>query len=208
MRDKKIRIAGYTLVEVLVVVAILAMLAGVSYPIAIRMIANGDETEARAVMKDLNSGLDMYLEDNYGIVPRAESVANEIADQDWICSIGPQNKRHGGPIVRTLTGEKLDNELKYNMRNKVYFSAKPAKEGKRWLIYEDGYPAGLVDPWGRGYVLFLDMTGDDVVDTQDMNVSSASLIYEKRPQVDGTSFVASRGRGSVLWEYELYSVEF
>ena len=59
---------GYTLVEILVVIAIIAVLASISVPIGMRMINKGKAVEAKSQMMEIVLANQAYYRD-YGTTP-------------------------------------------------------------------------------------------------------------------------------------------
>ncbi len=64
---------GFTLVEIMIVVAIIAALAAISIPNLLRARLNSNETTAQANLKTVASALEMYSASNNGTYPTAES---------------------------------------------------------------------------------------------------------------------------------------
>ncbi len=65
MQSKK----GFTLVELVVVVAIIAVLAGVAVPVSMSMVAKGREAACLSNLRSIGVGLQGYLDDNSQLLP-------------------------------------------------------------------------------------------------------------------------------------------
>jgi general secretion pathway protein G len=93
------RTAGFTLVELLVVLAILGLLVAIATPQVLKYLARAKVDTARIEMKSLSSALDLFLLDN-GRYPTEQEglkalVANPGALATWS---GPYLKSGGGGV--------------------------------------------------------------------------------------------------------------
>ncbi|HUC69303.1 MAG TPA: type II secretion system major pseudopilin GspG [Stellaceae bacterium] len=91
------RTAGFTLVELLVVLAILGLLVAIATPQVLKYLARAKVDTARIEMKSISSALDLFLLDN-GRYPTEQEglkalVANPGALATWS---GPYLKNGGG----------------------------------------------------------------------------------------------------------------
>lgn len=83
MKPSRVRPAGFTLTELLVVLLIIAALAGISYPIGKSVIARSRSAACIAKLRDIGAALESYLQDNVQTMPniaagrknKAEDVA-------------------------------------------------------------------------------------------------------------------------------------
>ena len=62
---------GFTLVEMLVAMAIVAILASIAFPIFVKAKQTAQISECLSNMRQIGAGLDMYLDDNGGFFPAA-----------------------------------------------------------------------------------------------------------------------------------------
>ena len=114
---------GFSLVEILVVIAIIAVLAAIAYPVANKMIKKGQIEKNRGIVMSLEMAIDQFY-DEYGYYPLKQPASDELTAQEIIDML---NELHGG-----------DN-LAYNTKGKNYISSIPDASSKR---------AGLV--WSGG----------------------------------------------------------
>jgi prepilin-type N-terminal cleavage/methylation domain-containing protein/prepilin-type processing-associated H-X9-DG protein len=79
---------GFTLVEVLVVVAIIAVLAGVVVPVSLSMVAKGREAACLSNMRSIGVGLQGYLQDHNQMLPTL--------------ALGRSDKNSAEPVLETV----------------------------------------------------------------------------------------------------------
>jgi type IV pilus assembly protein PilA len=65
---------GFTLVEIMVVVAIIALLAAIAIPNLLRARLNANETAAQAALKSIGTALEMYINTNNVYPPDTTSL--------------------------------------------------------------------------------------------------------------------------------------
>lgn len=138
---------GFTLVELLVVIAIMAALAGVSYPIITSMIENSNITAANKVCKDIVSGVQGFKDDN-GDLPINWDKVDENAQIIVLTTDGENDADFTHIMFNTEVGKEVANT------NKPYIKADTV-EDKMGGLYEEGETAGLYDPWGEPYYIFM-----------------------------------------------------
>lgn len=139
---------GFTLVELLVVMVIVAVLALITFMGSARFIENGRKVQAIAQFRDFQAGLTMF-EIDYQKPPIPES--KQWDGYDTIYG-NPNPLYHNGFLVATLVGESKDfvyggetfrvddvNRLKQSY---IQF---PYKADKKGGVGPDG---NLYDPWG------------------------------------------------------------
>ena len=77
---KNIR-SGFTLLELLIVVVIIAVLAGISVPVGRSLLGKSREAACLGNLRDLGVGLQLYLQDNNQMLPTL-ALASEGEDSD------------------------------------------------------------------------------------------------------------------------------
>jgi prepilin-type N-terminal cleavage/methylation domain-containing protein len=86
MKPSRVRPAGFTLTELMVVVLIIAALAGISYPVGKALIARSRSTACIARLRDIGVALESYLQDNAQTMPNIaagrKSKGEEVAVLD------------------------------------------------------------------------------------------------------------------------------
>lgn len=144
---------GFTLVELLIVVAIIAVLALLAVVGSSRFIENGKKVQAMALFRDFNVGLALF-ETDYQKPPIPES--KQWDGYDTIYG-NPNPLYHNGFLVAVLVGE--SKEFAYTgetfrvddvNRLKQSYVQFPFKKDKKSGVGEDGI---LYDPWGNEIIV-------------------------------------------------------
>lgn len=103
------RPSGFTLVELLVVISIIVILAGIATPTALQALRHAERVEALANLRSLKGALDIFAADFQGEYPgdnTAEDLANLNRDED----IPPRLDRRTLDGGRRLEGGRLQAE--------------------------------------------------------------------------------------------------
>ena len=159
----------FTLVELLTVIAVIAILAGIAVPVVVGMQSKGKETSARADMNAIKMALTQFKAD-YSIFPVAapsgrgdrllkaafkSGDTNDDSDNDaMIAELTMIQTTPGtGNVPQDLTGPT------YNKKKRKYLDA-PAKPVTPNSVV--GGAAGFMklDPWGRRYNIAVDTNYD------------------------------------------------
>ena len=129
------RQSGFTLVELLVVITIIAVLAGAGFAAGHAAIQKAKRTTALATLTGIESAVNNFYTE-YGAMPSEKKEVNTTSDTS---------------LVKTLIGE----DATTNTRNVKFLSVKEVKKGskKDGLDYTD---FKLYDPWGNALTIYLD----------------------------------------------------
>ncbi|MBN1268717.1 MAG: prepilin-type N-terminal cleavage/methylation domain-containing protein [Kiritimatiellae bacterium] len=147
---------AFTLVEMLVVIAIIGILAAILLPAMRGAMIRGDKARAQAEMGSIVSAAKNYLSD-YGRMPCAN---NGVADQTFHAAGGAQGAADAqARVMNILRGVDSTN----NPRAIVFLDVPAAsmegtdKDGVNYTR-DQGY---YLDPWGNPYVIALDTDFDN-----------------------------------------------
>ena len=167
MKAKHINHKGFTLIEILVVISIIAVITSIAIPVALRTINASKETVATTVMKDINSAINDYKQDYFaipvGITLTQESgftSATSPADQTAAVATNGFDE-----FIAALTGETTG-----NARGKRYLQINDCKSPdntncREGITRDNSDNAhGILDPWGKPYFIQLDSDLDHTVE--------------------------------------------
>ena len=79
--------AGFTLIELMIVIAIIAILAAILVPNFIRARAQGQLTACKSNLKNIGTALEMYSTDNSGRYPTATGFAGTQVTPNYLKTI-------------------------------------------------------------------------------------------------------------------------
>ncbi len=161
---------GFTLVELLVVLAILASLAAIAIPVSKSMLNKGKVTETKMRMQELESAISAYNDDNGhlphpdGNYPTSENVS--ATDLTEIVTI-LLNLEDGDDIVNT--------------KGKKYLLMPDAKSNNNGVIYTSNAKTtvrSIVDAWGEEFEVLMDYDLDGDITKQTFG-SANNVIQNK-----------------------------
>ena len=147
---------GFTLMELIIVMAIITILAGLTMPALRRARIRAHEARAHAMIASLGIALSMY-ETDFGAFPTDGDPDGTPGSGHTTTEYEAENR----VIIRLLTGEdEYGDTLPWADPGHVDHNANwhgPYFEVKREDIDADGW---LLDPWRRRYVIVFDRDND------------------------------------------------
>jgi prepilin-type N-terminal cleavage/methylation domain-containing protein len=75
---------GFTLVEIMIVVAIIALLAAIAIPNLLRSRLNAAEANAQATLKTISTAAESYAAANGGVYPTSVNVLSDVEDPSYL----------------------------------------------------------------------------------------------------------------------------
>ena len=179
---------GFTLIEMLVVIAIIAMLAGILLPTLSRVKVNARKAQARTEIQNLIGAITAY-ESEYSRPPAAPEVEAQINDARPDFTYGThavggallkdsqnndlQSVRNPPPYTYTADNSVVMNVIldrnafpnvdhRRNPRRNVSFNYKVARGDRMPGLDDQGQDEGLLrDPFGNPYIITIDMNEDN-----------------------------------------------
>jgi prepilin-type N-terminal cleavage/methylation domain-containing protein len=173
------RTDGMTLIEILVVISIIALLAGMIVPAVGRAKVKASIAKARVEMNDIKGAISAYRAD-YSLLPASPTASATSRDQIYgtagvIGYSGPAvvngsgYEESNGELMLILTASStnqfpgannaVNENNARNTKKTAYLNAKQNSSIGRGL----GYDAVYRDPWGQPYIVTLDLNYDDYV---------------------------------------------
>ena len=172
--------AGFTLVELLVVIVIIAILASLAVPVTNKVMENANKLRIKATMKDIQVAIGNYRTE-YNRFPMDLSGSTSGDDIDPIPTDGSNS------IITTLMAAGGADANDPMNRRKIKFVDLPyAKNGASFGIIDSSGGSGgadlkLVDIWGMPYQILLDSNYDNRITNPDAS-NVDQIISSRAPQ--------------------------
>ncbi len=146
---------GFTLIELIIVIGILAVLSSIAYPTYMSISENAKRAAAEKVCVDIATGVERYAQDNNGALPYDSGMAQpDSADQIVLESAGGKDAR----LIEVLTNREMDDDNRLNTTRDTYLRSDEKQDGaKRDGLYVDeaSNEVSLYDIWGEPYHIIL-----------------------------------------------------
>lgn len=180
-----IRQRGFTLLELIVVIMILATLAGIAYPTIMGFQENARISAANKACMDIVGGVASFKQDHNGTLPfRTDRTKPDRDDQVYLTTL------HGkdASLICVLTGYEEGDE-RLNVNNEAYMKPTKADKPQGGLYGEDASELSFYDPWGKPYYVVLCESLDGCIDpfTGKRQRRENCLVYSTGPDMDGVA---------------------
>lgn len=152
--------SGFTLIEMLVVIGIIGILAGLAVPAATGVMKKAKKVKTSAALKDIQLGIKNYQAE-YNRYPLKAGMTTE----------NPIALDEGATLLKILLGE---NEQKLNPRQIIYIEPPMGKNGTGGLVGSEG-SYGLMDSWGEPYQVIMDANYDNKISNPDSRNEDPSI---------------------------------
>ena len=180
--------AGFTLVELLVVISIIGLLAGIMVPTITKAMEAGKKAKAKGELTAVIAALKAYKQE-YGQWPTA---SGDRSEDEWFGGGNYGNPENGRTLMKILSGSNIIvSGVGQNPKSVTFFEGAKVSSGRR-----DTSGGELLDPWGTQYGF--------KVDTDE----SSSLEYcnpqgPDRPNIQMTAIGVSFGKNKSQEEIEM-----
>ena len=150
----------FTLVELLTVIAVIAILAGIAIPVVVGMQSKGRETSARADMNAIKMALTQFKTD-YSIFPVAPTTGDTRLKAAYKSGDTNDDSTNDAMIAELTTIQTTPGSgdvpadvtsFTYNKKKRKYLDAPPKPVTP--VVGTKGFMK--LDPWGRRYNIALD----------------------------------------------------
>jgi prepilin-type N-terminal cleavage/methylation domain-containing protein len=182
------RLQGFTLVELLVVITIIAVLAGAGFAAGTAAVQKAKKVTALATCTSMEQAIGQFYTE-YNSMPKASITEGTPVDT---------TATDGKELIDVLLGLETG-AATLNNRSVRFLSVKEGKGNKNGLIYTTGATPkadGLYDPWGGSYKVEMDGDYDEVVRPQPKGGAAAATLNGRRVAVwsDGADGVSAAGK--------------
>ncbi|MGN0864565.1 MAG: type II secretion system protein [Akkermansia sp.] len=144
---------GFTLIELIIVIAILATLAGIAYPTYMSIQENASKTAAKKVCTDIVEGVTRFAQDYNGMMPYdANEAQPDAQDQIYLRTKAGEDAR----LIMVLTNrEEDDADNRINTNRDTYLRSDEQEQPRDGLFIDANDGINFYDPWGQPYYLVL-----------------------------------------------------
>jgi len=166
-----IRRSAFTLIELLTVIAIIAILMGLLFPAIGTIKESGRKTQAKNDVTNIVAAVKQYYTEYGKYPPLVEGVATSD-DDSCVGETGAGGAADNSALFNTLRsipdGLNTNPDYKYNPRRIVFFEGKAATDPDNpragFADTEDAAKKGcFFDPWGKQYCVVIDTNYDNVI---------------------------------------------
>ena len=143
---------GFTLIELIIVIAILATLASIAYPTYMSIQDNAKGTAAKKACLDIVEGVTRFSQDNNGMLPYdANEAEPDKKDQIYLETSAGKDAR----LIQILTNREEDDDTRINASRDTYLRSDEQEKPFDGLFIDSSEGINFYDPWGHAYQVVL-----------------------------------------------------
>lgn len=178
---------GFTLIELIVVIAILAVLASIAVPTLMKVQDDARRTSSRKACTDVVEGVTRFATDNNNMLPYdPEEASADKKGQIYLVTDAGKD----ASLLAILTAR---DDHRFNTTGDVYLRADLQEEARDGL-YERNGRLGLYDPWGSPYYIVMSEEESGAIDpfTRKELRGKNCLVYGLGPDKEGEATVSTK----------------
>ncbi|MFK7852359.1 MAG: type IV pilin protein [Akkermansiaceae bacterium] len=165
---------GFTLVELLIVIAIIGVLAGIAVPVSRSMVAKGKEAACLGNLRSIGIGLQSYLQDNNNRLP--------------VLALGRASKSSPEPVLETVLLPYLESEEVFRCPADTEEFSKTGCS-YNWNITQNGLHVSKVEFLGKDQPASIPL----VSDKESWHPGGTNFLYADFSSSNKPRFVAGSG---------------
>ncbi len=184
---------GFTLIELIIVIGILATLASIAYPTYMSIQENAGRTAAKKVCTDIVSAVESFKQDNNGMLPyNTEMVEPNDNDQMFLTTTAGEDAN----LIKVLTNREDDEDNRLNSTRDIYLRSDEQEEPRDGLFIDANGDLHFYDPWGKPYYVVLCEEDEGCCDpfTTRRFRGKNCLVYSTGPDMEGKAVIATASK--------------
>ncbi len=184
---------GFTLIELIIVIAILATLASIAYPTYMSIQENAARTSAKKVCTDIVAAVESFKQDNNGMLPYdSEMVEPNAKDQMYLTTTAGEDAN----MIKVLTNREDDEDRRLNSTRDIYLRSDEQEQPREGLFVDASGEIHFYDPWGKPYYIVLCEEDEGCIDpfTTRRYRGKNCLVYSTGPDQEGLAAVDTSSR--------------
>lgn len=175
---------GFTLIELIIVIAILATLSSIAYPTYMSIQTNAARTAAKKVCTDIVSAVENFKQDNNGLLPyNSKDAEPDSKDQIQLTTLAGED----ASMIKILTNREDDEDERLNSTRDVYLRSDEQEQPMDGLFVDSSGEISFYDPWGKPYYVTICEEDEGAIDpfTKRRYRGKNCLVYSTGPDQEG-----------------------
>lgn len=178
---------GFTLIELIVVIAILGTLAALSYPVIMSFMDSSKRSASAKVCTDIVDAVTRFANDHNGMLPYDSKKAK--ADKNDQISLVTNGKKDAN-LIKIVSNREDDSDDRMNTSKEFYIRGDERDTPQDGLYVDASGNVGLYDPWGSPYyVILCEEENEGCIDpfTQKRVRGKSCIVYGLGPDQEGVA---------------------